>query len=103
MIRELWLGCKVIHGKPTHPESQESVERVNREIKKVLGALMRKANYTCWVKFIPRAQYKNNSSPHSALKTKAHIEYCLVEIPLRDLKISVFRMKLRRIYEQKKN
>ena len=42
MIREKWPECKIVHGKPRHPQSQGSVERVNKEIKKVLGSLMRK-------------------------------------------------------------
>ena len=42
MIRKLWPDCKILHGKPRHPQSQGSVERVNREIKPVLGSLMRK-------------------------------------------------------------
>ena len=56
MIRELWPGCKIIHGKPRHPESLGLVERVNREIKKVLGSLMRKVNDPCWVTYVPLAQ-----------------------------------------------
>ena len=85
MIRELWPGCKVIHGKPRHPESQGSVERVNREIKKVLGALMRKANDTCWVKFIPQAQYSINTSPHSALENKSPYRVLFGRDPVKGL------------------
>ena len=33
-IREQWPECKVILGKARHPQSQGSVERVNKEIKK---------------------------------------------------------------------
>ena len=29
MIRELWPGCRIVHGKPRHPQSQGSV--VNKE------------------------------------------------------------------------
>ena len=85
MIRELWPGCKVIHGKPRHPESQGSVERVNREIKKVLGALMRKANDNCWVKFIPQAQYSINTSPHSALENKSPYRVLFGRDPVKGL------------------
>ena len=63
MIRELWPGCKAVNGKPRHPQSQGSVERVNQEIKKVLGALMRKNNDPCWI-----AQHLINTSPHSTLE-----------------------------------
>ena len=37
MARELWPSCSIVQGKPRHPQSQGSVERVNLEIKKVLG------------------------------------------------------------------
>ena len=53
MIRELWPGCKTVNGRPRHPQSQGSVERVNKEIKKVLGALMRKNNDPCWLNMYP--------------------------------------------------
>ena len=68
MIRELWPGCKTVNGRPRHPQSQGSVERVNKEIKKVLGALMRKNNDPCWVKYVPIAQHSINTSPHSTLE-----------------------------------
>ena len=68
MIREKWPECKIIHGKARHPQSQGSVERVNREIKKVLGSLMRKTNDPCWVKYVNLAQYSINTSPHSTLQ-----------------------------------
>ena len=70
MIREKWPECKIIHGKPRHPQSQGSVERVNREIKKVLGSLMRKNNDQCWIKYVNTTQYSINTSPHSTLENK---------------------------------
>ena len=57
MIRELSPGCKIVHGKPRHPESEGSVERANREIKKVLGSKMRKANDPCLVTYVHLAQH----------------------------------------------
>ena len=68
MIRELWPGCKAVNGKPRHPQSQGSVERVNQEIKKVLGALMRKNNDPYWVRYVSIAQHSINTSPHSTLE-----------------------------------
>ena len=68
MIREKWPECKIIHGKARHPQSQGSVERVNREIKRVLGSLMRKTNDPCWVKYVNLAKYTINTSPHSTLQ-----------------------------------
>ena len=65
-IREQWPECKVIHGKARHPQSQGSVERLNKEIKKVLGSFMRKSK----VKYVNRTQYSINTSPHSTLEYK---------------------------------
>ena len=70
MIRELWTGCKIVYEKARHPESQGSVERVNREIKKVLGSLMRKANDPCWINYVSQAQFSINTSPHSTLENR---------------------------------
>ena len=56
--------------KPRHSESQGSVERVNREIKKVLGSLMRKSNDPCCVTYVPLAQHSINTNPHSTLKNR---------------------------------
>ena len=56
MIRELLPECKIVHGKARHTQSQGSVERVNQEIKKLLGSLMRKKVDPCWVKYIPLVQ-----------------------------------------------
>ena len=68
MIRYIWPDCKIIHGKPRHPQSQGSVERVNQEVKHVLGSLMRmKSRDPCWVKYVPIVQHSINTSPHSTL------------------------------------
>ena len=71
MIRDLWPSCRIVHGKPRHPQSQGSVERVNREIKKVLGALMRKNRDPCWLKYVSLAQHSINTSLHSTLENKS--------------------------------
>ena len=68
MIRELWPVCKTVNGRPRHPQSQGSVERVNKEIKKVLGALIRKNNDPCWVKYVSIGQHSINTSPHCTLE-----------------------------------
>ena len=70
MIRDKWPECKIMHDKPRHPQSQGSVERVNKEIKKVLGSLMRKNKDQCWVKYLNNTQYSINTSPHSTLEYK---------------------------------
>jgi IS30 family transposase len=32
-LKDLWPECKIVHGKPRHPQSQGSVERANADIK----------------------------------------------------------------------
>ena len=62
----------MIHGKTRHPQSQGSVERVNKEIKKVLGSFMWKSKDPCWVKYVQvnRTQYSIDTSLHSTLEYK---------------------------------
>ena len=38
---QLWPGCKIVHGKPRHSQSQGSVERANRDVEAILA---------CWLK-----------------------------------------------------
>ena len=85
MVREKWPDCKIIHGKPRHPQSQGSVERVNREIKKVLGCLMRKAGDNCWTKYINMVQYSINTSPHSTLENKSPYRVLFGREPIRGM------------------
>ena len=39
-LAEKWPTTKIIHGKPLYPQSQGVVERVNREVKDALFAMM---------------------------------------------------------------
>ena len=68
MVRELWPGCRIVHGKPRQPQSRGSVERVNKEIKEVFRSLMRKAPNNNWVKFVPLVQHSISTTPHSTLE-----------------------------------
>ena len=70
MITELWPSCRIVHGKPRHTQSQGSVERVNREIKRA-RCLMRKNEDACCVKYVSIAQHSINTSPHSTLENKS--------------------------------
>ena len=75
-IREHWPECKMIHGRARHPQSQGSVERVNKGIKKVLGSFMRKSKDPGWVKNVNRTQYSINTSPHST-SLLLKLDYCI--------------------------
>ena len=40
----MWPGCKLVHGKPRHSQSQGSVDRVNRDVEDILACWMRENN-----------------------------------------------------------
>ena len=52
MIRDKLPEYKTMHGKPRYPQFQGSVERINKDIKKILGSLMRKSIDQFWVKYL---------------------------------------------------
>ena len=85
MIRDKWPECKIVHGKPRHPQSQGSIERVNKEIKKVLGSLMRKNKDQCWVKYLNNTQYSINTNPHSTLEYKTQYRVLFGRDPVEGL------------------
>ena len=97
MIREKWPECKIIHGKARDPQSQGSVEGVNREIKKVLGSLMRKTNDPWWVKYVNLAQYSINTKPHSTLQNKTPTEFSSAGSLFKDWKTLVSPKRLLRM------
>jgi len=33
VLKNVWPECKIVHGKPRHPQSQGSVERANADVK----------------------------------------------------------------------
>ncbi|KAL4089315.1 hypothetical protein QTP88_024369 [Uroleucon formosanum] len=37
-LAELWPECKIVHGRPRHPQSQGSVERSNQDVENMLRA-----------------------------------------------------------------
>lgn len=44
----LWPECKIVHGRPRHPESQGSVERANQDVENMLKAWMSDEKSTKW-------------------------------------------------------
>ena len=47
-LKELWTDLLMVHGKPRHPQSQGSVERLNCDIKDMLIAWMGDNSSTDW-------------------------------------------------------
>ena len=44
----MWADCKIVHGRPRHPESQGSVERSNADVENMLRAWMVNTQSTEW-------------------------------------------------------
>ncbi|XP_045138260.1 KRAB-A domain-containing protein 2-like [Portunus trituberculatus] len=44
----LWPGCKLVHGKPRHSQSQGSVERANKDVEAILACWQKDYNTTKW-------------------------------------------------------
>lgn len=74
-LKNYWPNLKIVHGKPRHSQSQESVERENQNIQNMLMTCMRDKNTSKWsecLRFIQlmknRAYHKGiNRSPYEAL------------------------------------
>ena len=64
-LKVVWPELVMVNGKPPHPESQESVERVNGDINDILVAWMNDHNTSDWTIGIKFVQCLKNSSPHS--------------------------------------
>ena len=62
MLNRYWSSSKITNGKPRHPETQGSVESVNKDIKRHFTALLYKRQSTCWVEHLEEVQYIKNTS-----------------------------------------
>ena len=58
----------MVHGKPRHPQSQVSVERLNCDVKDMLTAWLGDNNTTNWPMRLRFVQFQKNSSYHSGIK-----------------------------------
>lgn len=47
-LMKLWPQCKMVHGRPRHPESQGSVERCNQDVESMLHCWMEDNQSTKW-------------------------------------------------------
>lgn len=64
----LWKDCKIIRGRPRHPESQGSVERCNQDIENMLRAWLKENASTKWSIGCLFVQFQKNSSLHRIIK-----------------------------------
>lgn len=66
-LKDLWPECKIVHGKPRHPQSQGSVERANADIKDMVITWMRENHSKDWPVGVKFVQFEKNRSHHSGI------------------------------------
>ena len=66
-ILVLWPGCKLVHGKPRHSQSQGSVERANRDVEAMLACWQKDNNTTTWSEGLRFVQWQKNTRFHAGI------------------------------------
>ena len=66
-LKLLWPDLLIVHGKPRHPQSQGSVERLNSDVKDMLVAWLADNQSTAWPSGLKFVQFQKNSSFHSGI------------------------------------
>jgi hypothetical protein len=57
-----WDGnCKVVYGRPRHPQSQGLVEQSNGTMERMISAMTKQFNDNNWVAFLPKIMYNMNT------------------------------------------
>jgi hypothetical protein len=64
----MWPDLLIVHGKPRHPQSQGSVERLNCDVKDMLIAWLGDNNSTDWPLGLKFVQFSKNISYHSGIQ-----------------------------------
>ncbi|XP_066960726.1 KRAB-A domain-containing protein 2-like [Macrobrachium rosenbergii] len=67
-LKLLWPDLLIVQGKPRHPQSQGSVERLNCDIKDMLISWLGDNDATDWPMGLRFVQFQKNSSYHSGIK-----------------------------------
>ncbi|XP_066969114.1 KRAB-A domain-containing protein 2-like [Macrobrachium rosenbergii] len=67
-LKLLWPDLLIVHGKPRHPQSQGSVERLNCDIKDMLISWLEDNDTTDWPMGLRFVHFQKNSSYHSGIK-----------------------------------
>jgi hypothetical protein len=63
---ESWEGsCKIVHGRPRHPQSQGLVEQANGTLENMLRSMMVQFNRKDWVSFLPKIMFNLNTNKHT--------------------------------------
>ena len=66
-VVKLWPGCKMVHGKPRHSQSQGSVERANQDVENILACWLKDNNTTKWADGLQHVQWAKNNRFHSGI------------------------------------
>ena len=66
-LRSLWQELVLVHGRPRHPQSQDSVERANADIKEMIISWMNDNNTTQWSEGLRFVQFQKNRSHHRVI------------------------------------
>ena len=67
-IKSLWPESVVVHGRARHSESQGGIERLNRDVNKMLGYWCSTNASTSWSVGRLFVQWQYNTKYHSAIK-----------------------------------
>src|SRR6201996_9501072 len=67
-LKSLWPELLIVHGKPRHPQSQGSVERLNCDSKDILITWLGDNNSVDWSAGLKFVQFSKNTSHHSGFK-----------------------------------
>ena len=54
-------GCKLVHGKPRHSQSQGSVERPNQNVENILACWLKENGTTHWADGLRFVQWQKNN------------------------------------------
>ncbi|XP_060837691.1 KRAB-A domain-containing protein 2-like [Rhopalosiphum padi] len=71
-LHVIWDEVKIDYGWPKHSESQESVERTNRDVQEMLSAWMGKKNSSDWPSALKFIQFKKNRTFHPGIGTSPY-------------------------------
>ncbi|GBL87944.1 KRAB-A domain-containing protein 2 [Araneus ventricosus] len=71
-LSAIWPDCKIVPGRPRHPQSQGSVERCNQDIENMLRAWMNDNGSADWVTGCRFVQWQKNSSKHRVIGRSPH-------------------------------
>ena len=63
----IWPGCKILHGRSRHPQSQGSIERSNQVIENMLTAWCSDNKTTKWASGLMSVQFSKNITFHRGI------------------------------------